>query len=672
MPSFHKFIGRPSKGRLDAANSRAKRIQDRSANPESMNFNHLNDLFYKGREDRLVRYRVYDTMDDDLDVARALDIISEYCTGKSEKTNSSFIIDFEDEEMSQEDMDLIYQMLRSWIKINDWDNRLFRAVRNTVKYGDMFYVRDPQTYKLITISPKQVLGVYVDEDTNEIKAYHLVNLNFSLNFLRGDIPFANNPGGHVSMYQHGAPIQGTAQGKHDLVVPADYVIHLSLSEGQETGGNGQADDLWPFGMSFLENVFKTFKQRSLLEDAALIHRIQRAPSRRVWHIDVGKMRPDKAEAYIRKFKLDLMQKQAPNKFGGGDAIDSVYNPISQLDDFFLPQSADGRGSKVENLEGQQWPSAHDLEYFTSKILRGLRVPVSFMLGPEEGGASFKDGQVGTAYIQEQQFAKFCERIQAVMDNNIDNEFKLYLKARGLDINASDFQLKFVPPMNFDVYRETALTQERLNVFQSVIGVKFISKYIALRDYLGWDDEKIAENMKYWAMENRKGAAAGEINDNATSGLGGFGGGFGSMGGFGDGMDMGPESGGIGGPGGENGGMGGGELGGAGAGGVGFGGSGAPAGGGFGAGTESSNSKHRDGLFLVEDAVPVSKQYDSGPDVPNEDRLFGDDDHRGKPKLSLRHIRQLRIKKEKDRLDMLKRLDIMGRMYGPSEESGLGF
>ncbi len=50
------------------------------------------------------------------------------------------------------------------------------------------------------------------------------------------------------------------------------------------------------------------KQRELIEDAALIYKIQNAPERKVWVIDTGNMSHERARVAISKFKEDLATK----------------------------------------------------------------------------------------------------------------------------------------------------------------------------------------------------------------------------------------------------------------------------------------------------------------------------------------------------------------------------
>jgi hypothetical protein len=129
----------------------------------------------------------------------------------------------------------------------------------------------------------------------------------------------------------------------------------------------------------LEPVFKVYKQKELLEDSIIIYRVQRAPERRVFYIDVGDMPTHKARQHLERIKNEIHQRRIPSKTGGGaNVVDSAYNPLSIMEDYFFAQTAEGRGSKVETLPGgENLGQIDDLKFFNDKLLRGLRVPPSY-------------------------------------------------------------------------------------------------------------------------------------------------------------------------------------------------------------------------------------------------------------------------------------------------------
>jgi hypothetical protein len=270
------------------------------------------------------------------------------------------------------------------------------------------------------------------------------------------------------------------------------------------------DNNYPFGTSLLESVFKVYKQKELLEDAILIYRIQRAPERRVFYIDVGNMPSHLAMSFVERVKNEVNQRRIPSQTGGGQTVvDAGYNPLSINEDYFFPQTAEGRGSKVEVLPGgTNLGEIDDLRYFTNKLFRALRIPSSYLpTGADDGGSSFNDGRVGTAYIQELRFNKYCERLQSLMNEQFDTEFKLYLHNKGINVDSNIFEVKFNPPQNFASYRQTEMDTARVGTYGAVAAIPHISKRFALKRFLGLSQEEMVENETLWKEEN--------VDDDAT-------------------------------------------------------------------------------------------------------------------------------------------------------------
>lgn len=479
---------------------------------------------YRGRYDRLERYKLYDWMDQDSDVSRALDITAEHCT-PIDDDNSFFQFEWF-LEPTEEESALVQENMQQWSRINEWNNRLWRHIRNVMKYGDWFYFRHPDTFELFSVHPRFVLGALVDRDNSEIIGWIVRNFKFNLDNI--EIAVDNRA---LQDNINGAAVSSGL--RNTKVIPAAHMMHLTLSEGKFAGASGDDDpsdrynNRWPFGESILDGASKTFKQRELLEDAAIIHRVQRAPSRTVWYIDTGKMRSDRSTWAVNNFKNELNQKRVPQMLNGDrKGVDSVYNPISQLEDIYIPVSFDQRGSKVETLEGQPWNDLPDLEYFTKKMMRALRVPHSWLLGPQEGGSVFNDAKAGVAYQEEIEFSRHCTRIQKSIQEAFDFEFKLYSKFRDININASDYDLWFNEPTNYEEFKRNIRDQDNINVWSQVKDEPYISRRFSLKKYMNWTEDEIVENERL-ILEERYNNSEVDSMDDFGGGLGGgFGGGFG--------------------------------------------------------------------------------------------------------------------------------------------------
>jgi len=370
----------------------------------------------QGSATRLTRYREYELMDNDVEVARALDIIAEEMSSQATATELPFEIEVqgEDGQGTLEDLELLTlrTAIRHWSNLHDWDNRLFKIARNTIKFGDCFFRRRNDHKKWEWVPPSNVLAAVVDAtDVTKIIGFQV----------RTDTKEPRAPGGLTPVSQ--------GQQQTSEYVSADDVVRFTL--------NDDMSETAPFGESVLRTVYKTHKQKELLEDAIIIYRIQRAPERRVFYIDVGKMPPQRVKQYLETFKNEIKQKRIPSANGGlqPDQVESVYNPTSMTEDYYLAQRPDGRGSKIETLPGGQGlGEITDLDYFMDKVFRGLRVPVSWMRYGRGNDALTNDGKPGNSYVEELRFGLFVERLQGYVEKVMDEQFKRYLRSANISID----------------------------------------------------------------------------------------------------------------------------------------------------------------------------------------------------------------------------------------------
>ena len=470
---------------------------------------------YTGHPNRIERYNQYEMMDVDAEINACLDIIAEFSTQRNEHNKTPFSFEFK-EDPTPHEVELLTKQLQQWCKLNEFDVRMFKIFRNVIKYGDQAFVRDPENFKLYWIDMVKVIKVIVNEsEGKKPEQYVIKDININLQNLsvaqKTNTDFAANPatglggsggGGQSGGYTTPAmPYNTTGSrftlGQSESAVDSKHVVHVSLTEG--------LDRFWPFGQSILENIFKVYKQKELLEDAVLIYRVQRAPERRMFKIDVGNMPSHLAMAFVERVKNEIHQRRIPSVYGGQSIVDATYNPLSMNEDYFFPVTAEGRGSSVEVLPGgQNLGEIDDLRYFNNRLARGLRVPSSYLpTGPDDNTTPLSDGRVGTAMIQEFRFNQYCERLQNYMALKFDEEFKLFLRWRGFNIDTSLFQLVFNPPQNFAAYRQSELDNARVGTFTSMEAFPYISKRFALERFLGLTEEEIKRNEKLWEEENKE-------------------------------------------------------------------------------------------------------------------------------------------------------------------------
>lgn len=475
---------------------------------------------YIGHPNRTERYNQYEQMDMDSEVNAALDIIADFCSQLNIENGTGFDLFF-NEDPTDNEVKILKDQLLQWVNLNDLNKRLFKIVRNTIKYGDQVFLRDPETFKLYWTEMHKVTKVIVNEAEGKepeqyiIKDLNINFMNLTATAIASTDTFTNHPqsGGPSGSYvQPNAPFSGGSRFSHaqnEAAINAEHVVHLSLTEGLDLN--------WPFGNSILESIFKIFKQKELLEDAIIIYRIQRAPERRIFKIDVGNMPTHMAMAYVDRIKNEIHQRRIPTQTGGGqNMMDATYNPLSTNEDYFFPTTADGRGSTVEVFPGgQNLGEITDLRFFTNKMFRGLRIPSSYLpTGTDDGTATFNDGRTTTALIQEWRFNQYCKRLQTLIVEKLDREFKMFMRWRGINIDSQLFELRFNEPQNFAKYRQAEVDSTRIMAFTQLETFPYLSKRFLLERYLDLSEEEMQRNDELWAQEN----ASAEDAKVPTSGL----------------------------------------------------------------------------------------------------------------------------------------------------------
>jgi intein/homing endonuclease len=349
---------------------------------------------YAGHPLRQERYEQYNLMDQDAEINAALDTICNFSTRPDEETGSYFKINFLTEPNDTE-VEITKALLQQWSNLNNMRKRIWRMFRNMLKYGDQFFIRDPETMELIWIDASKVEKVVVDESKGKIPQYYVIR-DLDLNLVT---KVASKPD------QYGQNVQGTgssslktsneflamntsqtkSQSRFDQQVgvtnvDATHVVHFSLSEGLDAN--------WPFGTSILEPLFKVFKQKELLEDSIVIYRVQRAPERRVFYLDVGGMPVHKTQAYLDKVKMEIHQRRIPTRTNSGNNInDAAYNPLC-LDMNTRVPLLDGRTLSITELT-EEYNQGKENWVYSCDPITGKVVPGNITWA----GVTRKDAQV---------------------------------------------------------------------------------------------------------------------------------------------------------------------------------------------------------------------------------------------------------------------------------------
>lgn len=464
---------------------------------------------YSGGTRRIDRYRFFDIMESDSTVDTALTIIADFITQTEESDEDPFRIVYTDE-VSDKEVELIKNALHLWCEKNQLDIKLFDYVRDTIKYGDSFYIVDPETQELIYVEPANVEAIIVDEEKGkEPRIYRIrdVDINLVNKSITTSLTNYASPYGNMGITPSYA-IAGNAGGIKEngqlsrgaLDVDAQHVLHISL--------NTKGGAMYPFGESLCTKAFKIYKQKELLTDSSIIFRLQRAVDRRVFKLNTSGMPSHKATAYLERFKNEMITRRIPSKnfleSGVWNASDSIYNPMSLMDDIYLPVNDEGKGSDVSVLSGQtNWEILPEIKFFDDALIRAFGLPQNYFgTQGDENGKNYSAGKLGELLVVEMKTAKMIRRLQKIIANGFDKEFKSFCKKIGIEVDNNIFKLDFHDNLNFGEWVKLDIQSNYISQFKDMSDFSYMSKEFLMKKYLKWSEEDIAENKRLWKLENK--------------------------------------------------------------------------------------------------------------------------------------------------------------------------
>ena len=365
---------------LNTANSSSS-YNPSSAYAAGTNPNWYNNLVQFGGDwdEKLAKYR---NMDLTVDVTRGLDIIAEDISSENADDNEMFELAFEDE-LKETQLKTINKTLKLWQKKTKLDYKFYEYAREFLKYGIVIFETQSDG-SLIKLKQDRIKGYILDKKDEDKVEFYLYDREGAFKSDNGQ-----------SILKPKTSTRSTTETELEKLKPKNLLI---LKTGDA-----------PMGESILEKIYRVWKQLQLLEDAVIIYRIVRAPERRVFYVDIGKMPAHKAETYIERVKNKMRQRQVVNSTG---QVESDYNPASAQEDYFLAQSGEGRGSRVETLPGgDNLGRIEDMQFFNKKLAMSMRIPPSYLdsTAENDSGAMNNDGRLGTAYIAELRYAGYVKR-----------------------------------------------------------------------------------------------------------------------------------------------------------------------------------------------------------------------------------------------------------------------
>ena len=383
-------------------------------------------------------YRDYELMDQDPIIASALDIYSDEST--VDNIEGEIIgIKTENTKIREILHNLYYDIMN--IEFNLWS-----WIRNLTKYGD-FYL-----------------------DLEIVDKYGVVNVKpvSSYEILRLEEHDPQNP----QLVQFELMQQGAKEIRENY-----EIAHFRLVADT---------NFLPYGKSMLEGGRKIFKQLTLMEDAMLIHRIMRAPEKRVFKIDVGNIPPREVEQFMQKI-INKMKKTPVIDQKTGD-YNLKYNVESVTEDYFMPVRGGDSGTQIDTLPGlSNNDQIDDIEYLKNKLMASLRIPKAF-LGYEEG----LSGGKATLAAEDVRFARTIERLQKIIISELTKIGIVHLYSQGFD-NADliYFDLELQNPSMIHEQEKLELMNQQIEAAEKAMETKLFSRKWVYNNIFDFsDDEKV--------------------------------------------------------------------------------------------------------------------------------------------------------------------------------------
>jgi hypothetical protein len=378
---------------------------------------------------RIDLFRDYDSMDMDPILSSALDVYSDETTARNEMGNV-LKIHHEDDQIKQILENLFYDIINVEFNLWPW-------TRNLVKYGDFF----------LQLEIADGLGIV---NAMPLSTYEVSRVeNFD----------PENPQRVKFIY---APYQNPSGGYGQT--PKKEFENYEMAHFRLNSDS----NFLPYGKSMIEGARRVWKQLMLMEDAMLIHRVMRAPEKRIFKIDVGNIPPNEVDNYMQK--IINGSKKVPFVDERTGEYNLKYNMQNLIEDYYMPVRGNDNGTSIDTLKGLEYNMIDDINYLKGKLMAALKIPKAF-LGYEED----VNGKA-TLAAQDVRFAKTIERIQRVLISELTKVAIIHLYAQGItDDRLTDFTLELTIPSKIYEQEQVELYTSKVALIQQMQQTKMFSK-----------------------------------------------------------------------------------------------------------------------------------------------------------------------------------------------------
>jgi len=368
---------------------------------------------------RLELFSDYDTMENDPIIASALDIYADECTTRSE-FGDVLRITSHDSNIKGILENLFYEILNVEFNLWGW-------TRNMCKYGDFYLNLEIQPeYGVLNVRPISTYEISRIEDLDPERPNYV-------------------------MFKQ--------EGSSNETYENYEIAHFRML--------GDSNFL-PYGKSVIEPARRTWKQLQLMEDAMLIHRVMRAPEKRMFYIDIGNIPPNEVDNFMQK-AINKMKKVPFVDEKTGD-YNLKFNLQNMTEDFFMPVRGGDSGTRIENLGAMTYDGTDDIEYLKNKMMAALKVPKAF-LGYDESITG-----KATLAAEDIRFARTIERVQRIVISELTKIAIVHLYSQGYtDAKLVDFSLQLTNPSTIFEEERIRIFGEKLNTARDMVDAKMFSK-----------------------------------------------------------------------------------------------------------------------------------------------------------------------------------------------------
>jgi hypothetical protein len=423
-------------------------------------------------QDLVARYLDYNEMLTYPEIAAAVDLYAEDATQPNTMSGETVWIESDDEEVRED----LNRMLKKRLDI---ENEIWGIAKGLCTYGNDFE-------EILVTEKEGVVGLHYlpPETMRRVEGHHSQLLGF-----------IQDPAGQyrIQPQEFEDLLKKKRQTPAGTVVFEDWqVVHFRLQSKFRQS---------PYGVSVLEPARWIWKRLLLLEDAMMIYRLTRAPSRYAFYVDIGEMPPRQAMRYMEQIRQRFRKKRFVNPVTG--KLDMRFSPLSQDEDFYVPVRGNRESTRIDVLQGPDFPgSIDDVLYLYRKLLTALKIPPAF-LGVEE--------QVSAKNVlahEDVRFARGVLRIQRELRNGLKKVCNIHLASRNIDPESVDYDVFMTVPSGIYELAQMEIRKARVE-FAEMLG-EWVSKRWIMREILGFSDDQIDQLMRERAQEAEIGGAAPEI------------------------------------------------------------------------------------------------------------------------------------------------------------------